>query len=116
VNAHEISSIAGDQRDVQRDGDGRDEEIEATRLRVPANGSNRGAQRAVDPCSPGIERNRIEGASDPVIPLLADGVEEWVGGVQAIRELGKRNGADRGRGRLRGNGTGRVVDDDGCVE
>lgn len=54
VNAREISFIAGDERDVQRDGDRRNEEIESARLRVSANGSNRGAQRAVNPRSAGI--------------------------------------------------------------
>ena len=116
VNTREISFIAGNERDAECDGDRRDEEIESPRLRVSANGSNCGAQRSVDPCSVRIERNRIEGIGDPVIALLAGGVEEWIVGVQAVRQLGKRDGADRGRRCMRGNGTSRVVDYDGCVE
>jgi hypothetical protein len=43
VNTPEISIISGNERDAQRDGDCRNEEIEAARRRVSANGSNRGA-------------------------------------------------------------------------
>jgi hypothetical protein len=45
VNTPEISFIAGNERDARRDGDRRNEEIESTRLRVSANGSNRRTQR-----------------------------------------------------------------------
>src|ERR1700758_2147896 len=94
VNTYEISFITGDERDAQRDCDRRNEEVESSRLRVSANGSNRSAQRAVDPRGVRIEWNRIEGAGDPVIALLAGGVEEWIGGVQAVRQLSERDGAD----------------------
>ena len=84
MNTREISFIAGNERDAQRDGDRRNEEIESARLRVSANGSNRRAQRSVDGRGAGIERNRIEGIRDPVIALLAGSVEEWIVGVQAV--------------------------------
>jgi hypothetical protein len=112
VNTREIGFIARNERNAKGDGYCRNEEIESPWLWVSADGSDRGAQRTIDSSSACIKRNRLKGIGDPVIALLAGSVKKWIGGVQAVRQLGKRDGADCGRGCVRGNGTGREVDYD----
>lgn len=113
VNVAKVARITGEQRRSDGHGHRSDEQIEPAGLRVSTRGSHAGAQVAVRARRLRPERDRVKRTHDPLVSLFSCGVDERVGGVQAIDQLGKGDVADRGGFSVARYLRSRIIDDDG---